>query len=168
MTPDPNGAVPHQVHPATPRDPETNLNRTPGGKKKKKSRGRAFQRARVAATRGSAIRHLEPGSRPSRVPANLRPQGVGRVWGGAAGAARDPERWCPWVVSIPPSKGPPEIGGGGAGRGRGARIRMPSQRNPSRLRERPGSESKGPQGAGGLENSNICIRGEKQIQMSSQ
>lgn len=28
-------------------------------------------------------------------------------------------------------------------------------------RERPGSESKAPQGAGGLENSNICIRGEK-------
>lgn len=117
MTPDPNGASPHQVHPAAPRDTKTNLNRTPGGAGGSGggSRGRAFQRAREVATRGSAIRHLAPGSRPSRVPANLRPQGVGRVGGGAAGAARDPERWCPWVGSMPPSKGHPRLGVGAQG-----------------------------------------------------
>lgn len=55
-----------------------------------------------------------------------------------------------------------EIGGGGrSGEGKESRNTGAESAESVPTRERPGSESKAQQGAGGLENSNICIRGEK-------
>lgn len=77
------------------------------------------------------------------------------------GAARDREGWCPWVGAMPP-KGHPRDWRWGAERGGegeqeyGCRV--------SGIRPDPREtwfRIKGTAGAGGLENSNICIRGEK-------
>lgn len=70
---------------------------------------------------------------------------------------------------MPPGGRPRDRGwGGGAGRGRRAGIRVPSQRNPARPGERPGSKSKAQQGAGGWKTAIFVLREKKQIQMPSQ